>query len=184
MDENTNHQSLARPSFFTPMHFVIIGIIGILMLAIGVFVGMMVKNESAPPIVAKHSTAQVQTVSNTQPLQTMAPTGSDTGNMGLPNPASQNCIAQGGTLQIKTLPNGAQYGLCNFEDAYACEEWALYRGQCPPNGVKTTGFTTEAQRYCAWLGGQTLAVKDATCTLPSGKVCPDEALYNGTCSLN
>lgn len=106
---------------------------------------------------------------------------SPTTNTQLANPASVNCGEQGGTLQIKTLPNGGQYGLCNFEDNQACEEWALFRGECPVGGVKTTGFDTEAQKYCAWLGGQTLAVKDAQCTLPDGTVCSDEALFHGTC---
>ena len=98
----------------------------------------------------------------------------------LANPASVNCQKQGGNLVIKTQPNG-QYGVCYFEDNMACEEWALYRGQCPKGGVKTTGYDTQAQIYCAWRGGKTLAVPNATCTLPDGTVCGDEAYYNGTC---
>lgn len=100
----------------------------------------------------------------------------------LANPASVNCKEQGGTLVMQQRGDGGTYGLCQFEDNQACEEWALYRGECPVGGVKTTGFDTIEQQYCAWLGGQTLAVPDATCTLPNGNVCSDEALYNGTCS--
>lgn len=99
----------------------------------------------------------------------------------LANPASENCAKVGGTLIIKTRGDGGQYGLCQFEDNQACEEWALYRGECPIGGVKTTGFDTVEQQYCAWVGGKTLAVPNASCTLPSGKVCADKALYNGTC---
>lgn len=99
----------------------------------------------------------------------------------LANPASVNCTQQGGTVEIKTMPGGGQYGLCVFEDNYACEEWAMLRGNCPVGGLRTTGFDTEAQKYCAWLGGQTLAEKNATCTLPDGTVCTDEALFHGTC---
>ncbi|HMS22572.1 MAG TPA: DUF333 domain-containing protein [Candidatus Levybacteria bacterium] len=99
----------------------------------------------------------------------------------LPNPASVHCKKVGGTTVIQTLKNGAQYGLCQFEDNMACEEWALMRGECPVGGVKTTGYDTMGQKYCAWLGGQTLAIQNSTCTLPDGTVCSTENLYNGTC---
>lgn len=104
-------------------------------------------------------------------------------NATLANPASVNCKKVGGTTQIMNGPVG-QYGLCNFEDDQACEEWALFRGECPVGGVKTTGFDTIEQKYCAWIGGQTLAVADAKCSLPGGKICSDKALYEGTCSQN
>lgn len=106
---------------------------------------------------------------------------SSASTIGLANPASENCAKVGGTTSIQEGPNG-QYGLCEFGDNMACEEWALYRKECPVGGVKTTGFDTKPQMYCAWVGGKTLAEPNATCTLPSGKVCSDEALYNGTCS--
>lgn len=100
------------------------------------------------------------------------------------NPASTNCQKAGGITVIKTMGNGGQYGLCQFEDNMACEEWALSNGNCPAGGIKTTGYDNIQQMYCAWLGGKTLAVEDAKCTLPNGTVCSDEALYNGTCLSN
>lgn len=99
------------------------------------------------------------------------------------NPASVYCEKIGGKLTIEKN-NLGEYGLCNFLDGRACEEWALFRGDCPKGGVKTTGYDTTAEKYCAWLGGKTLAVKNAICTLPNGKICDDEALYNGSCSPN
>lgn len=99
----------------------------------------------------------------------------------LANPASENCVAKGGTLVIQTRGDDGQYGLCQFEDNQACEEWALYRGDCPVGGVKTTGFETIEQSYCAWVGGQTIAQPDASCTLPNQHVCLDIDLYNGKC---
>lgn len=111
-----------------------------------------------------------------------SPAAGGSGSTTLANPASVNCTQKGGTLSIQSLGNGSQYGLCEFEDNMACEEWAMYRGDCPVGGVKTTGFDNTAQMYCAWLGGQTLAVQNAQCTLPSGKVCPVSSLYQGTCS--
>jgi putative hemolysin len=126
-------------------------------------------------------TTNAPTIPTTQQTATQNVSPSPKTNTQLANPASVNCVKVGGTVSIQNGPNG-QYGLCQFEDNYACEEWALFRGQCPKGGVRTTGFDNIAQKYCAWVGGQTLAVKDAKCTLPSGKVCSDEALYKGTCN--
>ena len=97
----------------------------------------------------------------------------------LANPASVNCTKKGGTLTIMKLNNGSEFGLCQFADDMACEEWALMRGQCPTGGVKTTGFNTVAQKYCAWLGGKTT---NTNCILPTGKTCTNAALFNGTCT--
>ena len=47
----------------------------------------------------------------------------------LPNPASTHCAQSGGTLDIKTGPEG-QYGLCRFPDGSYCEEWAFFRREC------------------------------------------------------
>ncbi len=99
----------------------------------------------------------------------------------LPNPASENCIQKGGTLRILKRGDGGEYGLCDFGDNMACEEWALLRGQCPVGGLKTTGYDNIQQMYCAWLGGKTLAVPNAKCTLPSGKTCSVDDVYNGKC---
>jgi putative hemolysin len=100
----------------------------------------------------------------------------------LANPASINCTKQGGTLAIETNGAGGQYGLCQFEDNMACEEWALYRGECPVGGLKTTGYDNIEEKYCAWLGGKTFAVPNAKCNLPNGHTCDNAALYNGTCN--
>lgn len=47
------------------------------------------------------------------------------------NPASQNCIAHGGTLEMQREPAG-QYGVCVFDDGSRCEEWRYFRGECAP----------------------------------------------------
>lgn len=105
-------------------------------------------------------------------------------NNKLANPASVNCEKVGGTLTIQALGNGAEYGLCNFEDNMSCEEWALLRGECPVGGVKVTGYDNMGQMYCARIGGKTLAVENSTCTLPDKTVCSTDALYAGTCPSN
>lgn len=50
----------------------------------------------------------------------------------LANPASQHCIDQGGKLEIRTAPDGGQYGVCRFANGSECEEWAFQRGECQP----------------------------------------------------
>lgn len=150
---------------------ILVIIVAILFIAGAYFLGINQKN---------------QQTSQTLPLtaaSSFTPKNSS-GSTSLANPASVNCTQKGGTLSIESLTNGAQYGLCHFSDDQACEEWALYYGNCPVGGVKTIGFTNKAQDYCAWLGGQTLAIKDAQCNLPNGKVCLDNDLYSGQCSNN
>lgn len=97
------------------------------------------------------------------------------------NPASINCKKQGGRLVIATKQDGSQYGLCYFDDNRACEEWPMLRGDCPVGGVKTTGYDTEAQKFCAWSGGSTLAVANAICIFKDGSTCLADDFYNDTC---
>ena len=106
----------------------------------------------------------------------------------LANPASQNCVKQGGTLKIERRPDGGQYGVCIFTDNYQCEEWALLRGDCPKNGLRVTGYVTPAGRYCAITGGRYAVVTESAagetgvCSLPGGRACDAAAYYAGTCS--
>jgi len=101
----------------------------------------------------------------------------------LANPASTNCLKVGGNLVIQKRGDGGEYGLCYFEDNRACEEWALLRGECPLGGVKTTGFDTIDQKYCAWSGGKTLAEPNSICTFKDDSKCSTEEFYNGKCPL-
>lgn len=105
----------------------------------------------------------------------------------LANPASQNCVREGGTLKIEHRPDGGQYGVCVFTDNYQCEEWALFRGECPKTGLRVTGYLTPAGRYCAITGGRYTVVSESAageqgvCSLPGGKACSADAYYAGTC---
>ena len=85
----------------------------------------------------------------------------------LPNPASANCVKLGGKLVLVEGVKG-QYGICYFEDNRQCEEWAMFRGDCPIGGVKVTGYDNDAQIYCAIRGGQVNMDKNI-CTLKSGE---------------
>lgn len=98
------------------------------------------------------------------------------------NPASVNCTKVGGNLVIEKRGDGGEYGLCYFEDNRACEEWALFRGECPVGGRRTTGYDSIDQKYCAWLGGETFATPNSVCTFKNGKKCSTLSFYNGTCT--
>jgi ABC-type amino acid transport substrate-binding protein/putative hemolysin len=106
-----------------------------------------------------------------------------------PNPASQNCVQQGGQVVMQKRGDGGEYGVCMFEDNRQCEEWAMLNGACPVGGVKVTGYTTSAATYCAITGGQYAATgkegkkdEQGTCTFNNGVVCDVWAYYNGQCS--
>jgi Tol biopolymer transport system component/putative hemolysin len=119
-----------------------------------------------------------------------APTGeSQATPAGLANPASENCVAVGGTVSIQTRGDGGQFGICLFEDNRQCEEWALLRGDCPVGGVKVTGYVTPAAVYCAITGGEYAITgnsgaedEQGTCTFKDGSSCDVWAYYGGNCA--
>lgn len=160
-----------------PHHWVLLSLIAFLlgMLILGIGYKLGTRNTQTQTLTPKEFSAAVPTGSSVSPSPTSV-------NTGLVNPASAFCTKQGGTLTIETRGDGGQYGLCSFEDNYACEEWAMFRGECPVGGIRTTGYNTIQQKYCAWSGGSTLATENATCTFSNGAVCSDADLYNGTCT--
>ncbi len=104
----------------------------------------------------------------------------------LANPASTNCIKAGGQLSLHKRGDGGEYGICTFEDNRQCEEWALFRGECPKGGVKVTGYTSPAQIYCVIQGGKTIAVnaideKNTPCIFPNGARCTLQSFFDGQC---
>ncbi|KKS25914.1 MAG: hypothetical protein UU86_C0046G0006 [candidate division WWE3 bacterium GW2011_GWC1_42_102] len=50
------------------------------------------------------------------PIVNEQPIADDTNKAGMSNPASDNCITKGGTLEIITESDGSQFGLCKFKD--------------------------------------------------------------------
>ena len=107
------------------------------------------------------------------------------------NPASENCIQEGGTLTIEKRGDGGEFGVCIFEDNKQCEEWAMMRGECPVGGIKVTGYITPAARYCAITGGEYQITGESgsdqeqgTCTFKNGKICDVWDYFNGKCDPN
>jgi hypothetical protein len=65
----------------------------------------------------------------------------------MPNPASVYCVQHGNKLEIHTVADGSQSGVCVFPDGSTCDEWAYFRGECglealasptPANAVEET----------------------------------------------
>ncbi len=116
-----------------------------------------------------------------QPTLTQTPPGQ------IANPASENCVKQGGTLTIQKRGDGGEYGVCVFEDNRQCEEWAMLRRECAVGGIKITGYTLAA-RYCAITGGtyqiagnSNTDQEQGTCTFKNGQACDAWDYYNGKC---
>lgn len=110
---------------------------------------------------------------------------------GIANPASVNCIKAGGRLILQRRGDGGEYGLCLFEDNRQCEEWALFRGECPVGGLRITGYVTSAARYCAVTGGNYRITgnsntdqEQGTCTFRNGRICDVWDLDRGKCQPN
>lgn len=152
---------------------------------------------AAEPTTAAEPTATAEPTTAAEPAASaemtataeLTDTAESTTTAQLANPASQNCVDQGGTLSIQESGDGGQYGVCMFEDNMQCEEWAMMRGECPVGGIKVTGFVTPAATYCAITGGEyavtansNTADEQGTCTFKNGTVCDASEYYNGQCS--
>lgn len=95
------------------------------------------RNECAPgaapaatPVVSNTVLAPIVSNATSATPEPVAP--------GLANPASTNCLAMGGTLEIRKNELGGEVGYCKFADGSECEEWALLRGECQPGRVVVT----------------------------------------------
>lgn len=60
------------------------------------------------------------------------------------NPASMNCIQQKGKLQMERNAEGKEVTWCLLPSGKRCEEWDMFRGNCPTRtvnvGLKKFGF--------------------------------------------
>jgi putative hemolysin len=105
------------------------------------------------------------------------------------NPASQHCLAQGGSLVIESDGSGGQFGVCRFDDNRQCEEWAQLRGECPAGGLRLAGDVTPAARYCVLRGGRYEVLSlgnqptaQGRCSFANGKACAAGAFFHGLCA--
>jgi len=142
----------------------IVIIISGLILMGGVFLFFKFQPQQSPKLVEKPTVAETEKKDE---------------RTSMANPASVNCEEKGGRLTIEKKPSGGEYGVCVFEDNKQCEEWALFRGECPVGGIRVIGYTANAQKYCVITGG---SFEKDTCKLSDGTVCDDQDYYEVTCS--
>jgi putative hemolysin len=74
--------------------------------------------------------------------------------------------------------NKLKYEKNNFNDVVSNFNSLINKA----NAEFSIGLDSVDQKYCAWSGGQTLAVANAVCTFKDGKKCLTETFYNGKCS--
>jgi putative hemolysin len=107
----------------------------------------------------------------------VVPTDTPQSGGNAPNPASENCVKQGGMVSIQKNSDGSEYGLCVFPAGKQCEEWAMQRGECPVGGIPVAGRYT-AQLPAADAIGRVVVLDllpDSTATLTTqfiGKGAP------------
>jgi putative hemolysin len=79
-------------------------------------------------------------------VQPPEPAATDSPQASVPNPASVYCEQHGNKLEIRTVADGSQVGICVFPDGSSCDEWAYYRGECGPGAQNspTPAMTVEA----------------------------------------
>lgn len=53
--------------------------------------------------------------------------------IGMPNPASEYCIKQGGKSILQKDKDGSEYTLCQLPNGQIIEEWELFRNDHPQN---------------------------------------------------
>ena len=75
--------------------------------------------------------------------------------IGMPNPASQHCIEQGGQLEIRNEANG-QVGYCKLPNGKVVEEWELFRANQPKCDAE------EAQKLIGQSGLSDQQIKQKT----------------------
>jgi putative hemolysin len=81
--------------------------------------------------------------------------------IGIPNPASENCINLGGTLEFRENENG-QYGVC-IKNNKECEEWALFRNECSLD--MTSNEQGLSFQECKQQGGLIIGINNDQCTI-------------------
>jgi len=118
-------------------------------------------------------------------------TPTPTTDTAIANPASVNCLDKGGKLDIQERADLGQIGICVFDNNQQCDEWALFRGECPVGGVDISGYASQAAVFCAISGGEYAvtgkdgaADEQGTCTFKNTKTCDAWDYYNGKCSPN
>lgn len=92
------------------------------------------------------------------------------------NPASVFCVEKGGKLIMRSNEEG-EYGVCIFDNGEnekkECEEWAMFRGDCPIGGI----VNSEKQNCPSFINCMPGPDINETCKMPSGCEGYTEIVY-------
>ena len=78
-------------------------------------------------------------------IQTWAE-GSGTNTTGIANPASEYCVSQGGTSEIRKDKDGAEFRVCKLANGEEREEWNFYR-ESEYVGLSLADAKAKAKKY-------------------------------------
>ncbi|MDD1670874.1 MAG: DUF333 domain-containing protein [Methanomicrobiales archaeon] len=106
---------------------------------------------------------------------------------GVPNPAAAYCTSMHNRYEIRTNPDGSQYGVCILPDGTECDEWGYYQGGCPID-IENESISSPAAEFCLarnytyTLRENPEGILDRVCVFPDGRECDAQAYYDGTCT--
>ena len=105
------------------------------------------------------------------------------------NPASEICVEQGGTLDIRKDASGGEVGYCQFDDGSECEEWAFFRGDCSQGEFSASNqLANPAAIYCSENDGEYEirehedGGKNGVCVFDDDSECDAWAFFRGQCA--
>jgi putative hemolysin len=148
------------------------------LLVLALFLSLFTLSACGTKTVSKDVATTTEEVTSNTTIEQNGATSTEA--MSLSNPAAINCVTKKGTLKTITRKDGNQYNICYLMDNRQCEEWALFRGDCPINGRKINGYDKEEQVYCVITGGQ-VDISKNTCKF-QGQTCDLVKYYDGTCN--
>ena len=155
---------------------------------------------AAAAIISVHAQEVDEDVPDSSPTPTAIVTifagvdgGGDNSTMigaGAPNPAASCQDITNVTSETLYEQDGGEYGICVFADGTACDEWALYNGECEP------GSTPVFSTYCADSGGELTnenidwgeveggdpSAEYGVCTFEDGSECDEFSYYVNGCT--
>jgi putative hemolysin len=92
------------------------------------------------------------------------------------------------TYEVRTSPDGSEYGVCILPDGTVCDSWELYRGTCTAATSSNETIADPWGDFCLAMN-YTYTIRenpeggvDHVCVFPDGRECDARAYYLGSCN--